>query len=112
MMERAAPNRYRSTCAGLRDPPTDWQPAHARSTASTWIGPSFITVLAIVAGDGAINRLLRCPAIRDWVKHWRLARSRCLAPVDHVPVIATVGVERQAMVRQESPALRISRHWQ
>jgi hypothetical protein len=67
-------------------------------------------VLSIVSLDCAVNRFFRCLPVVDRIESRRLARSSGPAPVNHIAVIAAVSVQRQLVVCEEPPALRVGRH--
>lgn len=67
-------------------------------------------MLAPMALNSAINRLFRCLPVRHREERRRLARSASSTPVDHVAVMPAICVQRQHVVCEESPALRVSRH--
>jgi hypothetical protein len=72
MMERAALNRYRSSSAGLTDPPTDWQPAHAPSWRWETTHPDAIAwrienAVALPEPMGGSNRAQTYTGRTQWI---------------------------------------------
>ena len=67
-------------------------------------------MLSVVACDGFVYRFLCRPPVGYGVELRRLSRSRRATPVDQVAVVAAVGVERQCVVGQKSPAFGVGWH--
>ena len=65
-------------------------------------------MLAVVAGESSIDGFLCGCTVRDRKEPGRLTRPGCPAPVHEI--LSTISVERQFVVSEEAPTLRISRH--
>ena len=69
-----------------------------------------MAVLPVVTRHSSIDGFIGCSPIRDRVELRWLTRASGSAPVDHVAVVAAIGVQRQGMVRKKAPALSVGRH--
>jgi hypothetical protein len=67
-------------------------------------------MLAVVALNCSVYGFLSGLTCGDGIEPWRLAWSRCAAPVDHVAIVAAIGVQGQPMIGKEAPPFSIGRH--
>lgn len=67
-------------------------------------------MLALIALNSAIYSFLRCLPVRDRIEPRRLTRASSAAPVNHVAVMPSISMQRQRVVREESPALSVGGH--